>query len=67
MAFELRNFEDPRLDVEYVTHLVDQQAAESALRFDRLWDYFRNPLLPAIGPAADALNATGCSIASRMT
>ncbi len=57
MAFELASFQDPELDGDYVGYLVDQQAADTAAHYGRLWDYFRNPLVPAVGVAAGALNA----------
>ena len=57
MSFQLENFADPTLDGDYLTYLVDQHSPDVAERYQRLWDYFRNPLYPAIGPAAEALNA----------
>ncbi len=57
MAFELGSFQDPELDPDYVSYLVDQQAEDTAQHYGRLWDYFRNPLVPAIGAAAGTLNA----------
>ncbi len=57
MAFELTSFQDPQLDTDYIAHLADQQAAQNATYFGRLWDYFRNPMQPAAGIAAGALNA----------
>jgi len=57
MAFELESFQDPDLDADYVEHLADRLCLDSSARYQRLWDYFRNPLMPAIGPAAGALNA----------
>jgi hypothetical protein len=57
MSFELQNFADPTLDSDYLTYLVDQHSADLTERYLRLWDYFRNPLIPAVGPVAEALNA----------
>ena len=57
MAFDLTNFQDPDLDAEYITFLVDQQAPENASTFSRLWSYFLNPLTPAAGVPANALNS----------
>ena len=57
MAFDLRNFQDPELDSEYVTYLVDQRGPETAPSLSRLWNYFLNPLMPAIGLTVDTLNA----------
>ena len=57
MSFELANFTDEQLDPDYLAYLVDQLAAEQAGRYERLWDYFRNPLSPALGVAAGAMNA----------
>ncbi len=58
MSFQLESFADPVLDDDYMTYLVDQQSADVVERYQRLWDYFRNPLLPAVGTAAEALNAS---------
>lgn len=57
MTFELASFQDPELDADYVSYLVDHHAVESSIHYGRTWDYFRNPLIPAVGPAADTLNA----------
>ncbi|MFA6133381.1 MAG: phage portal protein [Phycisphaerae bacterium] len=57
MSFEIENFADEQLDAQYLAYLVEQQSAEQAQRYERLWDYFRNPLLPAVGAAADSLNS----------
>lgn len=56
MGFELGNFNDPTLATDYVNYLVDAEAVDAHLHFSRLWDYFRNPIAPAVGVAADALN-----------
>ena len=56
MGFELGNFNDPTLETDYVSYLVDAEAVDAHLHFSRLWDYFRNPIAPAVGIAADALN-----------
>ncbi len=57
MPFDLANFGDPNLDVDYVTYLVDEKSNDTASRHGQLWDYFRNPMTPAVGLAAGALNA----------
>lgn len=51
MAFQLDRFRDPLLNDEYVTHLVDAESLDAAIHFGRLWDYFRNELLPSAGQA----------------
>ncbi len=56
MGFELENFNDPTLEPDYVEYLVDAEVVDAHLHFSRLWDYFRNPIAPAVGLAADALN-----------
>ncbi len=56
MGFKLKNFNDPTLETDYVGYLVDAEATDAHLHFSRLWDYFRNPIAPAVGLAADALN-----------
>ena len=57
MSFDLENFQDASLDADYVTYLVDQHGSDSAAHLNKLWDYFRNPFIPGLGLAADALNA----------
>ena len=57
MSFDLSNFDDPTLEKDYVTYLVEQEAVDAFLHFSRLWDYFRNPITPATGVAAETLNA----------
>ncbi len=57
MSFQLGNFSDPTLDSDYLTHLVDRRAADVTERYQRLWEYFRNPLIPAVGPVAEGFNA----------
>jgi hypothetical protein len=58
MSLELDNFNDPTLDPDYVAYLVEQEAVDANVHFARLWDYFRNPLSPPAGIAADVLNAS---------
>ncbi|MHC4981542.1 MAG: phage portal protein [Planctomycetota bacterium] len=57
MAFDLTNFQDPDLDTQYLSYLVDRQGPESAASLERLWNYFLNPLTPATGTAPYSLNA----------
>lgn len=57
MAFELESFNDASVDAEYLGYLVDQESLDAAVHFNRLWDYFRNEMSPASGPAGDSLNA----------
>jgi len=56
MAFETINFQDPKLDADFVGHLIDRQAPENEAFHNRLWNYYRNPLIPATGTAVGALN-----------
>jgi hypothetical protein len=42
MGFDLRIFNDPQVDAEYIGWLVDERSAVSRLRFTRLWDYYTN-------------------------
>ncbi len=56
MGFDLSSFNDPTLDVDYLNYLIEQEAVDAYLHFSRMWDYFRNPITPAAGVAADALN-----------
>ena len=56
MPFNLNNFQDPDLDEDYVSYLVDQQVSENEAFHNRLWNYYRNPLVPAVGISAGSLN-----------
>ncbi|MDY6913370.1 MAG: phage portal protein [Planctomycetota bacterium] len=56
MAFEFENFDDPNLDADYVTYLIDQQSADVASAYRRFWDYFRNPFVSMAGLSANVLN-----------
>ena len=56
MAFETTNFQDPKLDADFVGHLVDQQAPENEAFHNRLWNYYRNPLIPVTSASVGSLN-----------
>ena len=56
MPFDLSNFNDSQLDTEYVTWLIDQQAPQNEALHSRLWDYYRNPLVPSAATTAGVLN-----------
>ena len=56
MSFDLTIFDDSALSDEFLTYLLDQEALDAHIHFSRLWDYYRNSLLPGAGVAADALN-----------
>ena len=56
MGFELASFQDPQLDADYLSYLVDRQAEDAAASYGRLWDYFRNPLVSATAATAGVLN-----------
>ncbi len=57
MAFDFTNFQDSQLDSEYITYLIDEVSSDNEIRGGRLWDYFRNPIVPASGVSVNALNA----------
>ena len=56
LNLHLKPFQDPTLDADYIAHLVGVQARENETFHRRLWNYYRNPMLPAIGPASRAMN-----------
>ena len=56
MAFELKHFEDPDLHSEYLEHLLDNLAPQNQAFYGKLWNYYRNPLLPSTTISATALN-----------
>lgn len=57
MAFELDNFNDPDIHSDYLAYLVEQQADATANHYARLWDYFRNPIIPATTASSGKVNA----------
>lgn len=56
MAFDLTSFKNNEINEAYIEYLLDDQAPRKRAHARRLWNYYRNPLLPATGPAAGALN-----------
>ena len=56
MGFDLRNFSDANLENEYLEHLIDHQAPLNESQYQRLWTYYRNPLLPVSAIAAGSMN-----------
>ncbi|HPS53022.1 MAG TPA: phage portal protein [Phycisphaerae bacterium] len=56
MAFELKEFQDSTLDAEFVAYMIDGQAPENELFYNRLWNYFRNPIIPLCGVSAATMN-----------
>ncbi len=59
MGFELENFGDEQLDGDYLAYLVDDLAADQTDRYERMWNYFRNPLYPAMGMCLDKADSHG--------
>lgn len=57
MAFELEHFGDEQLSSDYLEYLVSQVSSQNYGHYGRLWDYFRNPLLPANGVVSGAMNS----------
>ncbi len=49
MGFELGIFKDEQLDADYIDWLVDEQSIEIHRHFNRLWDYYANPMTEIIG------------------
>jgi hypothetical protein len=47
MAFDLTAFNDPTFTEAQLTGLVESVAPSQQARHERLWQYFRNPLMPA--------------------
>lgn len=57
MTMNLTAFQDSAFDEDFLRYLIDQQAPVNRRRYGRLWDYFRNPRLPA--PPDDSLSQRG--------
>lgn len=56
MAFDFRNFQDADLDTDYVTFLIEHQSIENEAFHNRLWNYFRNPVMATSPVSAGAMN-----------
>ncbi len=52
MGFELDIFQDRQLQADYLEWLVDVQAANTQMHFEKLWLYYANPRIEAIGSGA---------------
>ena len=50
MAFDFSIFDDGRLDEQFVDWLVNEQAMDLVLHYERLWGYYRNEL-SEVGPS----------------
>jgi hypothetical protein len=53
MGFKLDIFGDGQLEAEYLEWLVDEQSVAIGRHFSRLWDYYANPMVEALGSSAD--------------
>jgi hypothetical protein len=47
MSLDLSIFQDPDLSDDHLGHLLDEQAPRNEAFHQRLWNYYRNPLVPA--------------------
>lgn len=56
MAFDLRNFQDAQLDADYVDFVIDNQSPDNEAFHNRLWNYFRNPLMATSAVSLGAAN-----------
>ncbi len=57
MPLDLTHFDDTTLDADYLAWLVDTQSEHTQRHFGKLWEYFRNPMRPPLGPSAPTANA----------
>ncbi|MCL2700639.1 MAG: phage portal protein [Phycisphaerae bacterium] len=57
MTFEIESFQDDTLDAEYIDHLIDRVLPEQIQQTGRLWEYFRNPMVPLSGAVSMVANA----------
>ncbi len=55
MAFELDIFRDCLLDEGFVGWLIENQWPESSRHFNRLWEYYQNPMTEQISPVQGAI------------
>jgi hypothetical protein len=54
MAFNLKRFDNTDLDGEYIEWLVTEGAPGRRAWHERLWNYYRNPLIPAASAGRSA-------------
>jgi hypothetical protein len=52
MGFELDIFNDQQLDADYIEWLVDERSTDIHRQFSKLWQYYANPMLEAVGIGA---------------
>ncbi len=55
MDYDLKIFNDPKLESDYINWLVDEQSPLIAEHFNRLWDYYANRMIDITGKAVNEL------------
>jgi hypothetical protein len=56
MPLNLKPFDDPAFSSDYLAWLLDEQAPRQQRTCQRLWNYYRNPLLGLSAASAGAMN-----------
>ncbi|MHC4557818.1 MAG: phage portal protein [Planctomycetota bacterium] len=61
MSFELDIFEDNQLEADYLDWLVDAKSIDVQTHFDKLWQYYANPMvdITGLGSAGTKLQESG--------
>jgi len=61
MSFDLRIFNDPQLDADYIEWLVDERSIDIQTHFTKLWEYYANPMCEITGISSSdrKLNESG--------
>ena len=64
MGFDLRIFEDDRLEAGYLDWLTKERAGQVQRHFGRMWDYYANPMveITAAGAGQRAAEAGRCYV-----
>ncbi|MFQ6034393.1 MAG: phage portal protein [Sedimentisphaerales bacterium] len=52
MSFDLRIFNDPQLDADYIEWLIDEHSIDIQTHFAKLWEYYTNPMYEIAGISA---------------
>ena len=52
MGFELDIFKDERLEADYIEWLVDEHSIDIQRHFNKLWEYYANPMVESLGNSA---------------
>ena len=58
MAYEFNIFDDPQLSPSFIRWLIEKQWPVTSRRFNRLWDYYANPVAESLLTGSDGVADT---------